>query len=154
MKQFDEIPPLQRHVILALVTFTFALFAYLRSSDSLTAWSYRAAWFAILVAIIHAMNLAYLAHIRKDIRSCVSITDVGRTLALDEKSATKLAAEQGIEPRYTVGGTPLYRLKDFEDAVRLLRPAEGPVELLRAARGAEQPKDFLLRPLEVMNDLK
>ena len=84
-------------------------------------------------------------HFRR-IRSCASIEQLKERLSLDEEYIARVLATRQIEPHYNIGGKLLYRVEDFSQALSLLRPADGDVELLRAAQSAESVDDILVRP--------
>ena len=92
----------------------------------------------LIILVSRIMRQHYQKH--------VSMEVVCERLGLDEGTARRFAAEQGIEPRFNIGGKSLYRIEDFVDAESLLRPAVGPEELLRPARSVEQPDEMLVRP--------
>jgi len=147
-KHFSKVPTYWRAVVIGLVALCFAIGAITNASERARSSPLWVIGFIVLTMSVHLMNPGITWWARKDIRECSPLEEVCEKLMLDEQRVRQYAAAQKIEPPYVIGGKPLFRIEDFDDAKSLLRPAEGPDGLLRPARSMEQPDEVLVRPAE------
>lgn len=92
---------------------------------------------------------ASVVRLRLSARRLLDVEKPRQRYQLSDDYLLRLANQRGAEPRYNLNGRDFYDVRDFGDAVSLLRssqaPAAQPETLLRPAARAETPQDNLLR---------
>ena len=109
-------------------------------------------WVAVGVsgAIVYQYIRAIVgwAQVRRAVSQSVSAQEMAVRLGMTESEFGEFARKYELPVWFRLNNDDRYSPEQIGELSKLLRPAEGPVELLRAAQSVEHPDEVLVRPSE------